>query len=284
MENMARKILHLALLALLVAATVFGPAKPSQAFFANWPMCFRFAIIGECQLGPVPGVLLIYWVPTAEIETSPQCGVTLIPWAIPEVAAASVVPCGILGFFGSSHRPESAKQDLHYAEVHVFEYAFDIMEIFPDLFDKLCFVPNTPEPRFLYLSELDLIQWHTGFMDMWRPELLGNLTCAVTPFWTPSCMGTWGPIFPRDGWLEQPSHMAHSAGLAYRGLSQAQEKGLYLGGMTPLDSLQLAYPMMSRCIQIGEPPILWENLMDQPFNQPQHLVWIYWRFVICCIP
>lgn len=250
---MARKILH-SLLILIVVLTIFGPAKPSQAFFANWGMCFRFAVIGYCQKGPIPGTLIIYWVPTAEVETTPQCGVTLQSWAIAQVATVTATPCSFLGLIGSSHRPESGKQDLHYAEVHIFEHTFDMEESYADMLNEQCFVPSTSEPRYLYLSELDLVQWHTGFMDIMRPELYSNATCANSPVLTPSCMGTWGQIFPRDGWLEQPSHLAHSAALAYRGLSLAQDEGDYTSGMTPLDSLQLAYPMVSRCIQIGEPP------------------------------
>ena len=261
-----------------------GSTVKSEAFITNWGECFRFAILGPCMIGPVPGVTVIYWIPTAIVETSPQCGETIVPWAIPEVLAATATPCGLLAGGGSSYRPEDPKKDLHFAEVHVFEDAFDLVDMVTDVLDKMCFVLDTPLPRFLYLSEIDFVHWRTGFMDLERPETLMAPTCGVVSTLNPACMGSWGPIFPRTGWLEAQSQLVHSAGLAYRGVSEAQEKGGYIGGMTPLDSLQLAYPMVSRCIQIGEPSLLWEFGQDQVFNVNQHFVWVYWRFVTCCIP
>lgn len=260
-------------LLVLLAVPVRAPA-----FFANWPACLRLAVVGVCEFG----IRIVYWAPTALIETTPQCGVTAVPVLAPQVAKACAVPCGVLGMFGSSMRPSSARLDTNYAETHVFEYPFD-PTLVSDVADLLCFLPHTPLPRVVYLSEVDLVQWHTGFLDLADPRTWSAPGCAAARTVGTACMGAWGPIFPRTGWLNHPSKLAHSAGLAYRALHLARERGLYHGGMTPWDSLQMAFPTVSRCFQIGEPPVLWESGLDLPANQPQHFLWVYWRFVTCCI-
>ncbi|MBF0217715.1 MAG: TraU family protein, partial [Candidatus Omnitrophica bacterium] len=44
--------------------------------------------------------------------------------------------------------------------------------------------------------------------------------------------------------------------------------------------LQLAYPVVSGCVKIGDNPMLWESGLTS-FNGKY--LWIYWRKRECCI-
>ena len=78
--------------------------------------------------------------------------------------------------------------------------------------------------RLIYTSEIDIFHWRTGCRDFGR--IADSLRCIATGTGGESCIGHWGPLYPR-------SYMAHggaavtSALAAYRALHMADEMGLF---------------------------------------------------------
>jgi hypothetical protein len=262
----------------------------------NWSACFNFSVTGmPCMKGPIPGVIVIYWIPTAVLETVPQCGTTTAPFMFvsgyklaPQFfkltqagckvrAAASKAP---LLDASSMRLQEDGQRSLQYAEAHAFDIPMN-MEYITEFLDWMCFVPSSPVARIMYLSEPDFLQWATGYRDIYKAFTAP--ACALAPYIWPTCVGTWGALYPKTGWAQQESNLAHSALLSIRALRAAEEMGQYHSLMTPADMLQMAYPAMSPCFPVGTPQGAWEHGLDNAHNQHQHFVWIYWRFVWCCI-
>jgi hypothetical protein len=245
--------------------------------------------------GPVPGVIVTYWIPTAVLETTPQCGWTTAPTIftsgfplLAEVEGLTEIPCklraaaqGFLNAGTSMRLQDDGQRSLQYAEAHAYDIPMN-MEYITEFLDWMCFVPSVPAPRVMYLSETDFFQWVFGIRDF-SLGLAFAPTCSAAPVW-PNCVGTWGPLYAKTGWAPQESKLAHSALLGFRALKAAEELGQYHSFTTPIDKMQLAYPSVSpRCFFVGEPQNSWEYGIDQQFNKLQHFVWVYWRFVLCCV-
>lgn len=156
----------------------------------------------------------------------------------------------------------------------------------------------TPKP--VYLSEVDLPNWRTGCGDESIAKLMesNGITCATQTaadfmalgsgfgsiIGMDSCIGSWGPLFPRQMRERGLNPIAASAKTAYRAMSLARTS---FGTMAfPLGiegKMQQVYPTVSQCFHPGEP-------LPQVTGKPAMLSpngvygWVYWRPVTCCVP
>jgi len=99
-----------------------------------------------------------------------------------------------------------------------------------------------------------------------------------------SCIGSWGPLFPRQMRERGLNPIAASAKTAYRAMSLARTS---FGTMAfPLGiegKMQQVYPTVSQCFHPGEP-------LPQVTGKPAMLSpngvygWVYWRPGTCCVP
>jgi hypothetical protein len=157
-------------------------------------------------------------------------------------------------------------------------------------------------PTLAYATELDAVNWHTGCRDTSLASLLaGNgfsCTAAGVAQWfggdnalsrlvgADSCVGLWGPLYPRQMRDIGNNPVVHSVKTGYRALSIARDQ---LGVLpVPVDlggRMQQAYPAVSACFGIGTLPLPEVGLSPQPTRASAdgHYGWFYWRQVACCI-
>lgn len=157
-----------------------------------------------------------------------------------------------------------------------------------------------------YSSLLDSVAWRTGAVEMWAAQ---SITSAVTtslgacafqglasqigitvPGLGNVCMGNWGPLFARTGWLQHPSEPVGSAAAAYRAAHILSHPELLAGRVVPMpatdfsastsDLMNLAVPRPTPCFAPGTPPITWEQATTSPVGQ---YLWVYWVKRSCCI-
>ncbi len=157
-----------------------------------------------------------------------------------------------------------------------------------------------------YSSLLDAVAWRTGAVEMWAAQSFGaSVTtslgaCAfgglagqigiTLPGLGSLCMGNWGPLFARTGWLVHPSEPVGSAAAAYRAAHILSHLELMAGRVVPwpatdfrastADLMNLSVPRLTPCFAPGTPPIAWEHGTTSPVGQ---YVWIYWVTRSCCI-
>lgn len=156
-------------------------------------------------------------------------------------------------------------------------------------------------PRPAYLSEFDLPNWRTGCGDETIAKLMfaNRVTCSAEtvadflnlgrPFGTligaDACIGSWGPLFPRQMRERGLNPVAASAKTAYRAMSLARASFGALPFPLGLEGrMQQVYPALSQCFTPGEP-------LPQPYAvRPARVspngvyAWVYWRPVTCCVP
>lgn len=155
-------------------------------------------------------------------------------------------------------------------------------------------------PKLLYATEIDAFNWRTGCRDTTLTNLLRSnaLTCTVSGLAAiggnplqaevrsilgdDACVGTWGPLYPRQMRSLGPSQITASALAAYRAMSNAAKVfdtmhyALNLAG-----KMQMGYPEMSTCFHPGESPMLWQNKLHA--SKDGKYAWVYWVPVTCCI-
>lgn len=156
-------------------------------------------------------------------------------------------------------------------------------------------------PRPAYVSEYDAPNWRTGCGDETIAKLMlaNHVTCAadtVAEFLNlgrplgslvgaDACIGTWGPLFPRQMRERGLNPVAASAKTAYRAMSLARATFGALPFPLGLDGrMQQAYPATSQCFAPGEP--LPQLMAARPAKLSPNGVygWVYWRPVTCCVP
>ena len=103
------------------------------------------------------------------------------------------------------------------------------------------------------------------------------------------CVGHWGALYPRAGFVIHVSDAVASALTAYRAVDIASfgfltahrviAPLLFRPGMFT-DRMQMVVPVAGQCRAIGDDPALWDH--DDRSEQGRY-VWIYWRQKECCL-
>lgn len=150
-------------------------------------------------------------------------------------------------------------------------------------------------PRPAYLSELDFPEWRTGCRDMSISKMLSSnaMTCATqgvadlagvgqdfsSLIGEDSCLGAWGPLYPRQMRDVFLTPEAASAKTAYRAMHLARKSFGSLDFPVGRDGImQQVYPSVSACFPPGQHPVPAALSTDGNYG------WVYWRRVTCCVP
>jgi hypothetical protein len=157
-------------------------------------------------------------------------------------------------------------------------------------------------PRPAYLSELDFPDWRTGCRDMTVSNMLSSnaATCATQGvadlagvgqsfaglIGEDSCLGAWGPLFPRQMRDVALTPVAASAKTAYRAMHIARKSFGSVDFPVGRDGLmQQVYPSVSACFPPGQHPLPQPpNPMAANVSLDGNYGWVYWRRVTCCVP
>lgn len=250
--------------------------------------CVKFKVLGVCRrtTPPYVGIKVRYWQPVLLMETVKRPGDTVINelrTLVKKLSRRNSDAC-------SSSQSDGSVLQMN--EAHVFGFPFS------DAFSELVAAPCEGAPDLTgvvsYLSELDAHEWRTAEMEAKHP--LSRLTARLAPLCdgigaiVPGlCLGNWGPLYPRQGFLAHYSPLVGSAVAVYRAIDIASFNFLsphrtlapilFMPNMG-YDRMQLVYPKASRCIKVGEPAVLWEN---GRVSKDGKYAWIYWRMKQCCL-
>lgn len=183
---------------------------------------------------------------------------------IPGVKISYYEPTLIMKTFGhKAHLNTLSGSHLTFTEVHIYDFPFKAV-----VQTALCasLLSNTTGMR--YLSELDQEKWHREKMNPLQ------------------FIGSWGPLYPRTGFVNHYSPVVSSALTALRGISAA---GILSGHVVTspvtffvnhfVDKMQMVEPDQQRCMALG---------IDARYFEKDHIdvtgeyTWIYWRFRQCC--
>jgi len=246
---------------------------------------------------PYEGIRMRFWQPVLLVETVKRAGDTAInefsavtgePLGRMAAAAMGVDPQDLNSGSGSSSDTTAVQVN----EVHVFGYPFS--NIFSGMIEAGCEGPPDLNGTISYLSEIDAVEWRT--MALESNNLMSRLSAVMTPVCDQAgalnagmCMGVWGPLYPRGGFITGHSAPVGSAAAAFRGINiaslnvqsfhQRQMPLLFIPDMY-WDRMQLVYPQATQCLRIGEDPRNWEN---GKVSSDGKYVWIYWRKKECCL-
>jgi len=305
MEKLLLKRLINILLLLLVLFT----AQPAESIglsqlksAVDWS-CINFKIVGLCfkSTPPYVGLKIRYWEPALLIETVKNPGDSVVEGmgtvvsSLTKQASKSLLN-GITGLNLSVSSGSSSSSlshtNMQFNEVHV--YSFPFIDVFASLLSMECSTVVPPIGFVNYLSELDSLEWRVGIFETLSPKSmlsasLGPICSGINKYSGGLCMGLWGPVYPRRGFITHQSEVVGSAADAYRAVSIAGTKGfsshivpspLLFTPSQSKDKLQLIYPTSSGCINIGENPLFWESGKTSINGK---YVWVYWRHRDCCI-
>jgi hypothetical protein len=154
-----------------------------------------------------------------------------------------------------------------------------------------------------YSSYLDEAAWRQGGIESLLAGIFAPLTPAVLALCAGNsalagvdipglgniCMGVWGPLFPRTGWLVHPSEPVGSAAAAYRAAHILSHPELLWGRVaipaldfsaSTSDKQNLVVPRTTPCIRPGAVPLAWESGTQATSG---HYVWVYWVKRTCCV-
>ena len=136
------------------------------------------------------------------------------------------------------------ENQLQFAETRVFTFV-------PPLVQNLeipIAAPDGAAFQYSYVSELDLIGWRTGLLDLLFPR-------------PRKCAGKWGCYVPRTGWVDQPSEpiAAHLQALR-AGRVAANPWGRVVLSMHSYEPrtghfIQMIAPALRGCVSIGHPDL-----------------------------
>ncbi|MBF0386646.1 MAG: TraU family protein [Candidatus Omnitrophica bacterium] len=295
---------NISALILLLVSSAFPFAARSESLAvltgrADWN-CVRLELTGQaCSrvAPPYAGVMMRYWQPVLMVETVKRPGDTavneyrsLLGEPLKQMAATAMGAGSANMDSGSGYSADTTAVQM--SDVHVM--GFPASSIFSAIIEPVC--EGSPElsSSVSYLSERDAVEWRTLKNESRHPMSL--LSAAMAPMCeggqitTPGmCIGVWGPLYPRGGFIAGYSPVVGSAALAYRGVDIASINPLsvFHSRVMPLlfvpdpfwDRMQMVYPQASRCLKIGEDPRTWEQ--DRVSADGKY-VWIYWRKKECC--
>jgi len=284
-----------------LTSLVYGESLLSLQSAVNWS-CISPRVIGLCFRSRPPwvGIKVRYWEPALLIETVKRPGdsvVDLFGAVIRPITegASRVLISGVTGLDVAATSGTTTNSEItntQFNEVHVYGNPFfNIFTTFTAFDCGGAPVPGQP----YYLSELDSVEWRLGLTEILNPKSLLSASlgpiCSVFSITGSGglCMGSWGALYPRRGWLKHQSEVVGSAADAYRAVSIASLEtlsghvvlsSLWFRPNPDRDKMSLVYPVSSRCINIGENPALWESGKTSPNGK---YAWVYWRYRECCL-
>lgn len=283
----------------------------------NFSNCAKVEVIGvvPTMVGGKPGLGLKikHWRPELICETVIKPGDSVIA-DFGDFLKKTIELKGhsLLGLWsgvssGPQHSSLPSGGNLQFSEVHIYNNPFsdaigNLIKVWcrPEVTDIGEMIPKSP---FVvkYLSELDGFEWRVGIAEAFHPKSI--LSYGIGPFcgfagavpdkWQgvrELCMGTWGPLYPRRGFLVHQSKVVGSAADVFRAVSISSIDPVNYMHVVPArlnfnastnDMLQLAFPKMSGCVKIGQTPATWDYGLVSPTGK---YLWIYWRQVECVIP
>ena len=262
--------------------------------------CVQAKPVGVCPKAnrePPIGVKVRFWQPEVFMETVKmpgdyvitEYGVTLGSLAKTTIKTELEVTTHIkpLTVTSGSSFNSLSTSNLQFNEVHLYDFPSD------GVFGVLCSdVPNATM-GIRYLSEGDSITWRRGDIEKDLPQSLvaenigaqcNNLALGAT---AGQCMKSWGPLYPREGFVVTPSGLVSSIVDALRAVSIASnpfphlvEAPLDFQPNIVIDKIQMVYPVKTSCFSIGQNPSQWET--DKQ-SKDGHYVWIFWHQRECCM-
>ena len=188
----------------------------------------------------------------------------------------------------------------------VTAYPFPVGALMEGLgFDFLCTPDDlrgqtTLSAAASYASRLDEGSWRTGGLETVLAEATApgatalSVGCAVdslvsVPYLGGLCMGVWGPLFPRAGWLIHGSQPVGSGAVAFRAAHLISWPELLWGRVavpafdfraTTGDRMNIVAPTLMGCIRPGTYPLGWESGRLSPIGA---YAWVYWVKRTCCV-
>lgn len=246
---------------------------------------------------PYIGLKIRYWQPVLLAESVKRPGDSVINEYKPLVKGVLNAAQGI--FFGNkldlldsggAYGIDGVSTQMN--DVHV--YAFPMTNILSGLIEPAC----EGDPDFTgdisYLSEIDAVEWRTLHTE--ARDIMSRLTLRVNPkcgeaVWSasPLCVGHWGPVYPRGGFITGVHPAVGSAMAVYRAVhissvfSISLHKRLFPVMFMPdkeWDKMQMLYPVKTDCMPIGKDPESWR---EGVVAQDGKYVWVYWRKKECCL-
>lgn len=264
------------------------------------------------------GVKISLWEPLLIVETVHMPFQTSLPGVSEAITAFRNAHPSASKMFSSGSMSTEGMSTTQFFDVHVLNFPFSSwLGKIGSLLPMYCSNPvmDYPFPTVFYLTELDFVNWRQ-FADMaslkglmsvilnasaicgigsFTADLANNVADLVhikIPFKSGfhlgnMCLGFWGTTYPRRGWIGTQSPEVGSAVDVYRAVSWDSISNPYprvMFSIIPIspntdDKLQLAYPKVSKCIDIGEYPAEWDwDLVSKTGSY----LWIYWRKFTCC--
>ncbi len=246
---------------------------------------------------PYVGIKMRYWQPVLLVETVKRPGDTVVNefrsyvgQSLRQAVAAAMHVEPELVDSGSSGSIDTTFVQMN--DVHVFGFPFS--DIFSGGVEPVCEGPPDFTGIVSYLTELDAVEWRT--MKNEKNHWGALITNRVMPRCDGSdlsisglCMGVWGALYPRGGFVSGYSPAVGSAAAAFRAVSIAADPVISLHRrLIPIqfspnilwDRMQMVYPGRSGCLEIGEDPRYWE---DGKVSSDGKYAWIYWRKKECCL-
>lgn len=250
--------------------------------------CVQFQTIGVCTRSTPPyvGAKVRYRQPALLVETV----------KVPGDSAVDEFRGMVRRLFHANAEAGASRGEdvsgVQFNEAHVFGFPFS------DMFSSMIEAPCEGSPDYggqvSYLSEVDCREWHEAAQERRHP--LSVLTEKLAPVCDGRgsvlpgiCMGSWGPLYPRQGFLPHYSQAVGSAATAYRAvdiaslnlLSPHRKVGtvMFMPDMF-YDRMQMVYPVKSACLKVGDDPAGWEN---GRVSADGRYVWLYWRKKECCL-
>jgi hypothetical protein len=192
---------------------------------------------------------------------------------------------------GASSQADTGSLQLN--EAHVF--GFPLSDAFSMAIEAPCEGMPDLGAAVSYLSEQDHDEWRMACLEKKNP--LAKMAAARGPLcerygrMLPGlCVGTWGALYPRTGFVMHASEVVGSAMAAFRAVDVASLKPqtLFHRVISPVlfwpniryDRMQLVSPVAGPCMAIGENPRFWENGKR---SRDGRYVWVYWRRKECCL-
>jgi len=231
--------------------------------------CAQFTTAGMCyHRGKPYGAMAVFWLPTYAIEITGQANTTVFPKSL-----ADIVNPGLSTSGGSMVQGEVGNDtQTKYREAHIYELSTT---------DVATILAGNPAMTCM-LTAASSITGSTVFKSEeypgWR---LGKDPTGANPL--ASKAGSWGPLYPRSGWSNNPSNITNSLLLSYRAQQLGAEFSLIRGGTLYVDKYEIGGPNPGACYPLGNPaePMLQEMNANRLFCADR-IVTIYWRLVTTC--
>jgi len=280
----------------------FGESLLSLQNVINWS-CIGFKVVGPCfkSTPPYVGVKIRYWAPVILGETVKNPGDSVIDEfgsivkSMTQEATTSLMSqmTGLaVPMTSGSIETGLDGSNLQFNEVHLYKFPF--VDLFNAKLPMSCGSVSASPAPIIYLSELDALEWRTGFFEILSPKSaisssLGPICATLKGHSRNLCMGYWGPVYPRRGFLTHHSEVVGAAANVYRAVSLSSLADLsFHKVLSPItfypdadkDRIQLLFPHPSGCFDIGENPAWWESTKTS-FNGKY--LFVYWKHQECCV-